>query len=303
MYFSQPTQPTAPRLPGVTGRPPAVGGTAAPMAPKPAPAAAPAAPSPARTSAAPTPTAPPPAAPAAPAAPAVPPPSVPAAVAPAPAGPAAPGPQAAAAPIATPPTAASQPLEGSPWSYERMWGALGSLGDANLDAAVKGATMEQLNDNPFSKEALAAANVGEFEKGMADLQGTRRSLDSDLIRRGMFSGGLAGELGQEAEMAARAGISSAQRQNSLDFAEKGAAHKAQAIQQAQSLAKDLASRGVDLENLRMQRESLAQQMAARGGGGGGGDESIEIVNPDGSVSTIPLNVLDLVLGMEEGGRE
>jgi hypothetical protein len=53
----------------------------------------------------------------------------------------------------------------------------------------------------------------------------------------------------------------------------------------------------------MQRDQFAQQMARSGGGGGGGDESIEIVNPDGSVSNIPLNILDLVLGMEEGGLE
>jgi hypothetical protein len=185
-----------------------------------------------------------------------------------------------------------------------MWGALGALGDSDLDAAVKGATMEGLRDNPFSKGNLARANTTEFEKGMGDLAGTRSGLEADMVRRGLSDTGLASELGAEAEMAARAGIAGAQRQNTLDFAEKGAAVKRENVQMAQNLAKDLASRGVDIENLRMQREQLAQQLKQqRAAGGGGGSNTIEIMNPDGSMSEVPLDILDMVLNMGEGGYD
>jgi hypothetical protein len=107
----------------------------------------------------------------------------------------------------------------------------------------------------------------------------------------------------EAETATRAEIASGQRANEQEMRDKGVAQKQAALQQAQGLASDLAKRGVDIESLRMNRESLAQQIAQakRQGGGGGGDEMLELVNPDGSVSQVPMSMLEMVLDMEEGG--
>lgn len=214
------------------------------------------------------------------------------------ASPAAP-PAAAAPPPAAP---APAPAVANPTYVEQMTAKFGGIGDPELDAALKGQVMQQLSDNPFSDEVRSRADTSAFEQGMADLKGTRSATDADLMRRGMFGTGLAGELGQEAEMSARASVAEKQRSNMVEFKKLGAEQKQQAIASAQTLASDLARRGIDIESLKMQRE---QMEASRGGGGGGGraDDTIEITNPDGSVSTVPLNILDLVLGMEEGGLE
>lgn len=236
----------------------------------------------------------------APGAPAPGPASTPAPNAPAPAGPAAPGPQQAAAPIATPPTATSQPLADSPWAYEKMWGALGNLGDPELDAMVKSQTMGQLGENPYGAPALEAANAATFEKGMSGMEGQKQAMAADLARRGI-TGPAAAAMMAEAETATRAEIASGQRSNEQEMRDKGVAQKQQAVQQAQSLASDLAKRGVDIESLRMNRESLAQQLQAARAGGGRGEDMIELVNPDGSVSQVPMNMLEFMLDMDEGG--
>lgn len=229
--------------------------------------------------------------------------TTPAPNAPAPAANPQPAPLAPVGAIATPATAGSQPLEDSPWAYEKMWGALGGIGDPELDSAVKGATMGLLKENPWDKAALARAQTTNFETGMGDLRSTQEGINADLVRRGLSDTGLGAELGAEAEMAARAGVSAANRQTSQEFAQQGAKFKQDAAAQAQSLASDLAKRGVDIENLRMQREQLARQIQAQRAAGGGGASTIEIMNPDGSVSEVPLDILDMVLGMGEGGYD
>jgi len=226
--------------------------------------------------------------------------ATPAPKAPAPAGPAAGPPQPAAAPIATPPTAASQPLADSPWASEKTWGAIGALGDTEVDAALKGAVLGGLQGTEFTPEKLAAAQGQAYDQGMAGLKSQREGIEADLARRGMSRGGTGAELGQEAEIAARSDIANQQRTNMVEFAKLRTEEKQAAIGQAQQLAQSLASRGVDLENLRMQREQLA--MSRRGGGGGGGDDNmIEIDNGDGTTSQVDLRLVDLMLSMGEGG--
>lgn len=217
-----------------------------------------------------------------------------------PGGGAAPGTQAPAAPIGTPGTAASQPLEDSPWAYEKLWGALGSLGDSELDALVKQNAMDAVSKDPYSQAALAGANAATFEQGMAGLEGQKQAMAADLARRGI-SGPAAAAMMAEMEAGARADIAKNQQANAADFREKGASYGLQAGAQAQALASDLANRGVNIETLRMNREQLARQIQQAQRSGAGGDDSIEIVNPDGSVSTVPLNILSMVLDMEEGG--
>jgi len=217
-----------------------------------------------------------------------------------PGGGAAPGTQAPAAPIGTPATATSQPLSDSPWAYEKLWGALGSLGDSELDAMVKAKTMEQMGQNPYGAQALEAANAATFEKGMSGLEGQKQAMAADLARRGI-TGPAAAAMMAEAETATRAEIASGQRANEQEMRDKGVAQQQAAVQQAAALSSDLAKRGVDIESLRMNREQLAQQIQQAKRQGGGGDDMIELVNPDGSVSQVPMSMLEMVLDMEEGG--
>jgi hypothetical protein len=217
-----------------------------------------------------------------------------------PGGGAAPGTQAPAAPIGTPGTAASQPLEDSPWAYEKLWGALGSLGDSELDAMVKAQTMGMMKDNPYGAAALEGAKAAEFERGMAGLGGQKEAMAADLARRGI-SGPAAAAMMAEMEAGTRAGIADRQSQAESDMRDKGAAWQQQAVQTAQALSSELANRGVNIETLRMNREQLARQIQQAQRAGAGGDDTIEIVNPDGSVSQVPLNILGMVLDMEEGG--
>lgn len=212
----------------------------------------------------------------------------------------APGVQQAAAPIGTPGTAGSQPLKSSPWAYEKMWGALGSLGDPELDTAVKSATMRNLSADPFGAEALRAANVGTFESGMSQVGAGRASMEADLARRGI-TGPAAAAMIAEQESAGRANIATGQRENALAMKEKGAEYNLQSAQQAQALSADLAKRGVDIETLRMNREQIARQIQQARAAGAGGEEMLEIMNPDGTTSQVPMNILGMVLDFEEGG--
>lgn len=212
----------------------------------------------------------------------------------------APGVQQAAAPIGTPGTATSQPLKDTPWAYEKMWGALGALGDPELDTAVKGATMKNLTADPFGADALRAANVGTFESGMSQVGAGRAAMEADLARRGI-TGPAAAAMIAEQEAAGRANIATGQRENMLTMKEKGAQYNLQSAQQAQALASDLAKRGVDIETLRMNREQLARQIQQARRAGAGGDEMLEIMNPDGTTSQVPMNILSMVLDFEEGG--
>lgn len=211
--------------------------------------------------------------------------------------------QAPAAPIGTPPTAASTPIANSPWKSEQTWGAIGALGDAELDTAVKRAALEGLQKNPFGDQALAQENARSFDLTAAQGRSAAESIAADAARRGLGSSGVGAELAAEAGQNARNTYAQAARENAIGMREKGATYSQNTLAQAQSLAKDLASRNVDLENLRMQREGLAQQLAAqsRGGGGGGNDNLVTIMNPDGTETQVDLRLLDLVLGMEEGG--
>jgi hypothetical protein len=213
---------------------------------------------------------------------------------------AAPGVQTAAAPIGTPGTAASQPLKDSPWAYEKVWGALGSLGDPELDSAVKGGMMAMMQDNPFGAEGQAEARRGIFEQGMAQARGGQQQIAADLARRGI-TGPAAAAIMAEQEGAARAGIAAGQRESDLAMTEKGAGHQLQVQQAANALSSDLAKRGVDIENLRMNREQLARQIQQAQRAGAGGNDMIELMNPDGTTSQVPMGILSMVLDMEEGG--
>jgi hypothetical protein len=226
--------------------------------------------------------------------------TTPAPNAPAPAGPAAGPPQQAAAPIATPETAASRPLKDSPWAYEKKWGALGDIGDAELDAALKGAVMNGLNGTEFTAEKEAIAQGQNFDQGMAGLKSQRSAIEADMARRGLSNTGVAAELGAEAETAARGQIADQQRATMMEFSKLRSEEKQAAISAAQNLAQQFAQKGIDLENLRMQREQLAIQ-SKRGGGGGGDDNMIEIDNGDGTTSQVDLRLVDLMLNMGEGG--
>jgi hypothetical protein len=210
--------------------------------------------------------------------------------------------QPAAAPIATPPTAASQPLADSPWASERKWGAIGALGDAEIDAALKGAVLGGLKGTEFTPEKEAIAQGQAYDQGMASLKGQRADIEADLARRGMSNTGVAAELGAEAETAARANIADQQRTNMMEFAKLRTEEKQAAIGAAQNLAQALASRGVDLENLRMQREQIAMQPRGGGGGGGKDDNMVTIDNGDGTTSEVDLRLVDLMLSMGEGGN-
>jgi len=207
--------------------------------------------------------------------------------------------QPAAAPIGTPGTAASQPLKDSPWAYEKVWGALGSLGDSELDQAVKSATMANL-ENPFGEEATRQAQTGVFESGMAGLGAQKQAMAADLARRGI-TGPAAAAMMAEAETGARGQIATGQRDAAMQMREKGAQYGLQSAQQAQALASDLAKRGVDIESLRMNREQLARQIQQARRAGAGGSDMLEIMNPDGTTSQVPMDILGMVLDFEEGG--
>jgi hypothetical protein len=55
----------------------------------------------------------------------------------------------------------------------------------------------------------------------------------------------------------------------------------------------------------MNREQLAQQLAQakRGGGGGGGGQMLELMNPDGTVSQVPMEIAMMTFDLLEGGYE
>lgn len=211
--------------------------------------------------------------------------------------------QAPAPAIGTPTTVTSTPIANSPWAGERTWGALGDLGDATLDSAVKDAALKNLQNNPFGADALAQENARAFDLTAQQAKSNREGVNADMARRGLNDSGLGAELGAEVSTNASNAFANLSRENAIGMREKAASYGANALKDAQGLAQSLASRGVDLENLRMQRESLAQQMAQqnRGGGGGGNDNIVKIMNPDGTESEVDLRLLDLVLGMEEGG--
>jgi len=213
--------------------------------------------------------------------------------------------QPAAPPIATPPTAASQPIAPSPWGYEQMWGALGNLGDADIDAALKSGILGNLRTNPFGTAGLSRANAQAFEQGMAGIRGGKEAALADLARRGI-QGPAAAAILAEQEASGRGAIAGAQRENVQQYAEKAAQFNQQAIAQAQIAASELANRGVNLENLRMNREQLAQQILANRAAAaraGQGEPPITIDNGDGTTSTIDPRLLEIVLGLGEGGRE
>jgi len=216
-------------------------------------------------------------------------------------------PQPGAPPIATPPTAASQPLSGSPWAYEQMWGALGDLGDSELEQALKGAAMGGLKGNAFGDAALARAQGLEFERGMGGLRGAKESAMADLARRGI-TGPAAAAILAEQESAARSDISRGQREIAGEYEGKREESRRAGIEQARAVQQDLVSKGVNLENLRMNREQLAQQIrqqqAAMAAAGRAGEPfMLTIDNGDGTTSQIDSRMLELVLGLGEGGRE
>jgi hypothetical protein len=220
-------------------------------------------------------------------------------------GTAAQGQQAPAAPIGTPQTAASQPLKDSPWAYEKKWGALGALGDQDVDAAVKAQTLENMQNNPFSENAQQIEAGRIREQGLLGAQGAEAQMKADLARRGI-TGPAAAQMIAEQNMAARQNISQQQRESQLEMTKQQAEYNLNSTAQGQQLGAELAKRGVDLESLRMNREQLAQQLAAqkrRGGGGGGGEQMLEVVNPDGSVSQVPMGMAMMALDLMEGGYE
>jgi hypothetical protein len=240
--------------------------------------------------------------------------STPAANAPAPAaGAAAPatggtveqGAQQAAAPIATPATAASQPLKDSPWAYEKKWGALGGLGDEDVDAAVKQATLDQMKNSPFGQAARDRESGRIFEQGMLSAKGGEERMKAELASRGI-TGPAAAQMIAEQNMGARQAISQQQRKSILDMTAQDAQHKLNSTAQGQALSAELAKRGVDIETLRMNRESLAQQIAQakrKGRGGGGDGNMIELMNPDGTTSQVPMDMLMMTMDLMEGGYE
>jgi len=172
----------------------------------------------------------------------------------------------------------------------------GGVGDAELDAALKGAVMENLKKDPFSPEVVAAENARLKDEGAAGLAAQKDTLNADAIRRGIGSTGVAAQLGGEAESAARASVANQQRQTMTEFAKLSSEQKQQAIGAAQNLATDLANRGISMQQLALQRESMQPR-----GGGGGNDNMIEIDNGDGTTSQVDLRLVDLMLGMGEGG--
>ena len=215
------------------------------------------------------------------------------------------GGQPAAAPIATPETAASQPLKKSPWAYEKKWGALGALGDTDVDSAVKKATLEGMQSNPYDEQARGVEKGRIFEEGMAGAKGAEEAMKADLARRGI-TGPAAAQMIAEGNMAARSNISQQQRKSVLEMTDKEATHKLQSTAQGQALSAELAKRGVDIETLRMNREQLATQIAQAkrsGRGGGGGENMIELMNPDGTTSQVPMDMLMMTMDLMEGGYE
>jgi hypothetical protein len=175
----------------------------------------------------------------------------------------------------------------------------GGIGDPEIDAALKGAVMGQLRDDPYSAEKLAAAKAQQYDSGMAGVGAQRESINADAVRRGLGRTSVGAELGSEAESAARASTANQQRETMTEFAKLSDNHKQQAIASAQNLATDLANRGISIEQMKMQRE------ANRGGGGGGYDPNkpIEMVDDEGNVTQVDPRILDLALGMFEGGYE
>jgi hypothetical protein len=238
------------------------------------------------------------------AAPNAPAPAAPAPGAAVPGGAPAPGVQAPAAPIGTPETATSQPLADSPWAYEKKWGALGALGDEGVDAAVKAQTLANMKDSPFGEAARGVEKGRIFEEGMLSAKGAEQQMKADLARRGI-TGPAAAQMIAEGNMAARAGISQQQRKSMMDMTREEAGYKLQATAQGQALSAELAKRGVDIETLRMNREQLAQQIKQqqRGGGGGGGGQMLELMNPDGTVSQVPMEIAMMTFDLLEGGYE
>jgi hypothetical protein len=214
--------------------------------------------------------------------------------APAPSG-AAPAPSAPAA-ASMPAGAPPPPAPGTSWALKDL--TVGNLGDADVDAALKGAVMSNLNKDPFSPEVVAAEKARIQDEGMAGLGSQKESIEGDLVRRGISRGGTAAAIGGEAESAARASIASNQRSTMTEFAKLSDAHKQQAIGAAQTLATDLANRGLSLKE-------LAMRAAQRGGGGGGYDPNkpIEFTDDEGNVTQVDPRILDLALGMYEGGYE
>jgi len=205
----------------------------------------------------------------------------------------------AAAPAAAPSAAPQNPADipaGSSWSKTVT---NGGIGDAELDAALKGAVMEGLSNDPFSAEKLAAAQGQAFDQGAAGLAAQREGIEGDAVRRGLSRTGAAAALGSEAESAMRASVADTQRTNMTEFAKLSDEHKQQAIGAAQNLATDLANRGISMEQLKMQREG-----AARGGGRGYDPNApIEMVDDEGNVTSIDPRMIDLVLALGEGGYE
>jgi hypothetical protein len=174
---------------------------------------------------------------------------------------------------------------------------VGGVGDPELDAALKGAVMENLKKDPFSPEVIAAEKARIADEGAAGLGSQRESIEADAVRRGIGRTGVAAQLGSEAESSARASVANQQRQTMTEFTKLSADQKQAAIGAAQNLATDLANRGISLQQLAMQRE----QMAAGRGGGGGQDNMIEIDNGDGTTSQVDLRLVDLMLNLGEGG--
>ena len=216
-----------------------------------------------------------------------------------------PGAQAPAAPIATPETATSQPLQDSPWAYEQKWGALGALGDKDVDAATKAATLRNMEESPFGERARGVEAGRIAESGMLQARGAEQKMKAELARRGI-TGPDAARMIAEGNISARQGISQAQRKSALDMTKEEATYRLNATAQGQALSAELAKRGVDIETLRMNRENLAQQIKAqqaRGGGGGAGENMIELMNPDGTTSQVPMDMLMMTLDLMEGGYE
>ena len=141
-------------------------------------------------------------------------------------------------------------------------------------------------EGPYSKAIMAQMDEGLMSAMRGQVAQGRRSIDSDAARRGLFRSGVPVSAGANLERGAMADYSGKSRKAAMDayLANYGAKSERQ-----RQLEEDV-----------LKREDMANQLQAARigrGGGGGGEPMVNLQNPDGTTSSIPASVLQMLSGM------
>ncbi len=196
-------------------------------------------------------------------------------------------------PVGRPPGPFSDPYENEKAARGGAWAAdaptPAPAAAAAAPAAPAAVPPGVLPEGPFSKAIMQQMDDELLRASKGQIASGRRTIDSDVVRRGLSRSGIPVSRGEDLERGVLSDLSAGMRKARSDAA----------------LANYSALKDEDRFNremgLKENQFAFDKEMASRPTGGGGGErapQTIQLTNPDGTITEVPLEILGMLTGME-----